>query len=373
MPTRERFNGLGSSGTEDKAASLEPPSSYWPLDNSTLHLNDGQSLEVGEPIFQRSRTSGRGTSVFRGMAGLKNVVVKCSYRPSTSRTNEAQIVKSATDFARASGDSWVIRHLPAILHGEERELGSKCHPSGNSGQEYTESGVLRIVVQEELHRITELTTAAELGEAFRGIFRCYRWLYEKAHIVHRDISLSNLMFRTVNGKIYGVLNDFDLSVDMNAEPRFPSDSEQRPGTLPYMALELLAPRPPPPRHFYRFDLESLFYAMLIASCHYHDGKKIEDRPFEEWQHLAPTALCYRKNSFLNLGPVPAPTSNFANFDDLNWDLRAMFREGFHAQAKDDYMRRQFAHKSNFDQETFGGLVTFDTFEQILDQHLAPLT
>jgi hypothetical protein len=32
--------------------------------------------------------------------------------------------------------------------------------------------VRRIVVQERLRPITELTTAAELGEAFHGIFRC---------------------------------------------------------------------------------------------------------------------------------------------------------------------------------------------------------
>ncbi|KAF7340701.1 Other 1 protein kinase [Mycena sanguinolenta] len=71
---------------------------------------------------------------------------------------------------------------------EERDIG---YLSSEYGQEY-EPQVLHIVVQEELRPITELRTAADVGEAFRGIFRCYRWLYEKARIIHRDISLSNL-------------------------------------------------------------------------------------------------------------------------------------------------------------------------------------
>ncbi|KAJ6572696.1 hypothetical protein DFH09DRAFT_891427, partial [Mycena vulgaris] len=56
-------------------------------------------------------------------------------------------------------------------------------------------------------------------------------------IMHRDISRNNLMHRRIGGKIYGVLNDFDLSVVMGKEPR--STSKQRTGTEPYMAMDLL--------------------------------------------------------------------------------------------------------------------------------------
>ncbi|KAJ7645774.1 hypothetical protein B0H17DRAFT_884229, partial [Mycena rosella] len=112
---------------------------------------------------------------------------------------------------------------------------------------------LRITVQEELEPIEDLTTAPKLADAIRGIFKCYRWLYEKANVMHRDISLGNLMYRTKNGKIFGVLNDFDLSLLMNAAD--PSTSKQRTGTKPFMAIDLLVPQPPV--HLYRHDLESL--------------------------------------------------------------------------------------------------------------------
>ncbi|KAJ7257729.1 hypothetical protein C8J57DRAFT_1074307 [Mycena rebaudengoi] len=39
--------------------------------------------------------------------------------------------------------------------------------------------------------------------------RGYRWLYEEFGIMHRDFSLNKLMYRKVDGKVFGVSNDFD--------------------------------------------------------------------------------------------------------------------------------------------------------------------
>ncbi|KAJ7086189.1 hypothetical protein C8R44DRAFT_539879, partial [Mycena epipterygia] len=117
---------------------------------------------------------------------------------------------------------------------------------------------LRITVQEELMPIEHLASGPELTDAIRGIFKCYRWLYEKARVIHRDISLGNLMYRTKNGQIFGVLNDFDLSLLIDADDL--STSNQRTGTKPFMAIDLLVPQPL--AHRYRHDLESLFYVIL---------------------------------------------------------------------------------------------------------------
>ncbi|KAJ7104387.1 hypothetical protein B0H15DRAFT_23253 [Mycena belliarum] len=116
-------------------------------------------------------------------------------------------------------------------------------------------------MQEGLRPITELTNAAESGEAFLGISECYRSLYEKAGIMHCDIDISrdNLMYRKISGKVYGVLTDSDLFVLLANEPCWMS--KQRIGTEPYMAVELLVTGPPPP-HIY---LESLFMS-LRTSC-----------------------------------------------------------------------------------------------------------
>jgi hypothetical protein len=64
------------------------------------------------------------------------------------------------------------------------------------------------------------------------------------------------MYRVLEGKIYGVLNDFDLSYQMTDEHPNPdsTSSNQRTGTLPFMAIDLL--ENDPPAHCYRHDLES---------------------------------------------------------------------------------------------------------------------
>ncbi|GAW04677.1 methionyl-tRNA synthetase [Lentinula edodes] len=57
-----------------------------------------------------------------------------------------------------------------------------------------------------------------------SVLRCSsnsQWLYECVDILHRDLSSGNIMFRRKDNKIYGVLNDFDLSsrvADMDKGP-----------------------------------------------------------------------------------------------------------------------------------------------------------
>ncbi|KAF7340708.1 hypothetical protein MSAN_02099100 [Mycena sanguinolenta] len=214
--------------------------------------------------------------------------------------------------------------------------------------------------------ITELTTTMELGRAFHDIFKSYRALYEKAGI-RGDIRLYNLRYWRRDGSTRGALLDLD---DLDEKPRpFPmSAREQRP-YMAYMALELLdridAGRPLPVHHdIYRIDLESLFYIVLAVSCHYCNGKQIKT---EEWPFLRTADLRMEKSNFLFRGVIPAPTPNFPGFKGLNQSLRALFREGFIAQAD---AREEGPGMSNFDRKTLGGVVTFDTFEAILDRHLA---
>ncbi|KAJ7718758.1 hypothetical protein DFH07DRAFT_933460 [Mycena maculata] len=339
-----------------------------PFGGYNIKLNDGRSLTIGETIFQAHGIIGRGTCVSRAKMKIdgeeNDVIVKWSWQAKT-RMPEADFVKIATDLAIASGDTWVLNHLPKILHAEQKEFDEDSPQqclSKHFGEDY-ELRALCVVVQEGLCPITELTNAAELGEAFRGIFKCYRWLYEKAGIMHRDISRNNLMYRKISGKVYGVLNDFDLSVLLANEPR--STSKQRTGTEPYMALDLLVTGPPPP-HIYRFDLESLFYVIAYVVCQYHDGKKIDNPPFDAWDDLGTEALQTTKRSFLML-PVPDPTSNFLSFNNLNVALRRIFLTGYNART---FATEESDH--SFANITLGGNVDFDTFQAILGTNLPPV-
>ncbi|KAJ7221239.1 hypothetical protein GGX14DRAFT_540485 [Mycena pura] len=345
-----------------------------PFDGSVIKLNDGRLLTVGKTIFQSHGIIGRGTYVSQATMKVegkeKDVIVKWSW-PAKTRTPEADLVKIATDLATASGDLWALNHLPKILHAEERDFDEDSPQrrlSKHFGEHY-ELRVLRIVVQERLSPITELTTAPELSKAFHGIFKCYKWLYEKAGIMHRDISRNNLMYREVEGKVYGVLNDFDLSVLIHKEPR--STSKQRTGTEPYMAVDLLVTGPPPP-HLYRFDLESLFYVMVYIVCQYHEGKKIDSPPFELWDHLPTITLRAVKQAFLSNAMTTIPTSNFLALRRSILLLHQMFRDAYNARANAQTLALLDPSPTSPMKDPLDGLITFDEFEKILVANLPTL-
>ena len=66
-------------------------------------------------------------------------------------------------------------------------------------------------------------------------------------------------------QVYGVLTDYDLSSwKKDLDDDYTRTSQQRTGTPPYMAQELL--QGTSTTHLYRHDLESLFYIMLLMGA-----------------------------------------------------------------------------------------------------------
>ncbi|KAK6992607.1 hypothetical protein R3P38DRAFT_148162 [Favolaschia claudopus] len=215
-----------------------------------LALSDGWTLKLGEVIFRAHGLIGRGTVVAKAkviecplewrqknLKG-KTVVVKWSWVPKT-RTPEAEFVETAR--RRAENDKpQMLNHLPEIYCSADFDhLTPECQRllHTNLGDDVYENRVLRVIIQKELTPIEKIDDPKQLAEVYKQIFECYRWLYDKARIIHRDISISNFMYHKVNGKLYGVLNDFDLALSLDHQPL--STSKTRTGTKPYMAIDLL--------------------------------------------------------------------------------------------------------------------------------------
>ncbi|KAF9071409.1 hypothetical protein BDP27DRAFT_1322083, partial [Rhodocollybia butyracea] len=194
--------------------------------------------------------------------------------------------------------------------------------------------VLRITVMTELLPIAKLTNPADLKIVFRDIFRCYRWLVEEAKILHRDVSVANIMYRyESDGSIHGVLNNFDHAIRTDVL-RSPS-SHQRTGTAPYMAIDILRTSPPP-IHLYRHDLESLYYVLVCTVC------PADDPTIRDWFSLGGRLMAAIKRTFFTKkGLTPR-----AGFESLNM--------------------RGFNEDKPYDDETLGGEVSFDTFSVIFE-------
>jgi Fungal protein kinase len=104
----------------------------------------------------------------------------------------------------------------------------------------------------------------------------YLWL---GGVQHNDISVKNLMYDKYNGD-RGVLNDYDLA-HMKGRSR-PSGIE-RTGTVPFMALDLLAEGATKGHieRLYRHDCESFAWVLLRICCGYDGGKEIRNAPLSE--------------------------------------------------------------------------------------------
>ncbi|KAF8915052.1 hypothetical protein CPB85DRAFT_1560521 [Mucidula mucida] len=334
-------------------------------------------------------------------ANAPPLVIKLS-PPSTARTIEEKLVNKARVVAiDAGGDShWVLQHLPRILHSEDLPIipgSTQAHvaeilhtASCNTCEEdCDENRTLRIVIMEELLPIGTLRNASEFAQVFFDVLNCHKWLYDNPRILHRDISMSNIMYRRGDdGAVYGVLNDMDLSsfvADLEAT------SFMRTGTPPFMAVDLLRSHNSETVHLYRHDLESLFYVMLILStrhqlsCNGLPQNILVQRvspSFSDWfsssltwQQLGIAKDCFIKTAFretMSVDNLFPPDSSFVGF--RNWIIRLKFVMSLGFNGLENYydaivMARVLGdtegRKTPFDEKTLGGKIQYSTFFDVM--------
>jgi serine/threonine protein kinase len=183
-------------------------------------------------------------------------------------------------------------------------------------------------------------------------------------------------------KVYGVLTDYDLSSwTVRLKNDYTKTSQQRTGTPPYMAHELLTGTSA--THLYRHDLESLFYVMLLMFGRHTLGYLIpgstggprqmvmrgDNRPYQAWfgeEHYV--RLGHQKAAFLLLS-VPIELSPcFKDFRAWLRSLRTSFRKGFSLKTthEEELQEQQdlggsAAEIAPFDDETLAGHIDYSSF------------
>ena len=386
----ERHWGYVYSPVPSARLEPEPPRHDQLLNGTKLRLKNNCVLTLKNTLHHQHGLIGRGTCVVQAIckpalerpsgAWEDNLIVKFSW-PSASRTPEPTIINNARDFARKDDThNWVLNHLPEVLYTEDIDFNLLSPELIDILGDKYEKRVLRVIVQEELFPITDCYTAPELAQAFREIFHCnslvnlicvcltfvlcfvagYQWLVEHPRILHRDISLNNLMLRRKNGKTYGILNDFDLAVFEGQER---SLSKQRTGTRPYMAIDLLEKKAP--KHRYRHDLESMVYVFLWITSGYEDGEEIENAPLKGWFDLGDEAMAKEKTFFIvhetpQLTKAYEPLTIWANM------MREMILDGYSQKSKYRSRNAKRSPENPFDDATLGGFISFPKFKEILD-------
>ena len=209
----------------------------------------------------------------------------------------------------------------------------------------------------------------------------------KAKVLHRDVSINNIMYDIRDGAYYFVLIDFDMAIvveDHVGRSTYQTSSKHRTGTLPFMAYELIEdaakganlPDWKPLRHLLRHDYESLFYVSFWSVTAIPSPKKQTQRDVlaeftKALEQGGPRALARAKRSLLIqpledeiLDASPAGedlASWFVGFSEVFGNaVRAINSHRGHLHdARTGYDTTTHA---SFDFETLNGLLTKDTLK-----------
>ena len=162
--------------------------------------------------------------------------------------------------------------------------------------------------------------------------------YRRGRVLHRDLSINNLMCDKKPTGHIGVLLDWDLASlvdELNAV--IPSNAQHRTGTIPFMSISLLKGNPP---HKYCHDLESFFYILIWAAVHFDLRKKqcLSPAPtFKKWNNSDLLEAAQPKVNCLAFPDELAPFI-LDDFNDLfhTWinPLRELFNEAYSTSASE---------------------------------------
>ncbi|KAF8900404.1 hypothetical protein CPB85DRAFT_1325909 [Mucidula mucida] len=366
-------SGLPRTGIlENPKPYLENYSDYVIVNEDWYNILSGQVLlledqtgpfevTLGRVIDRQTGIIGRCTFIVNATCTMRwpgiELIVKITWSP-TSRTSEADFIRSVREAVSTTGADWVLDHVPNILHSQDfphlqNEVGGRLaaflntlnedHWTKDLGAFKYEERVMRVSVHEKLYKLSELNTVRNHAQVFFDVVQVHRWLYDHPRILHRDISLGNIMWRRRRARICGVLNDFDLS--SFRDTRGPS-SKQRTGTRPFMSRDLHRKTVVPTRHLYRHDLESLFYVLLLlAGAHRLENDPVvdsitqekcylvgdENSPYRDWLSLDDASILREKDALLE---SRRPLYTHPSFQVLNSRIgkaRVSLLEGFNAQ------------------------------------------
>jgi len=370
-------------------------------------------VELGETISRDPAAVGRSTAVVEGTSGKwseTELVIKVSW-PGSGRVPETHFLEEACKEAKKTENKWAVNHLPQMLHARdvafepESTLGKVAllfqAAELVDGEFEYECRTLRVIIQEQLYSLKLLKNVKDIGQVFVDIAcstcvclsfpllypytsSVHRWLFDKPGILHRDLSFNNIMFRIIKTqrnaegeteyKVYGVLTDYDLSSWVaSLKNNYAKTSQQRTGTPPYMAQELL--RGTNDIHLYRHDIESLFYIMLLTCARHKLDQSDEAKwsvvmregplPYQDWfDERNYDKLGSLKGTFFTETPAIELSPTFEDIRQWLVHLQYRFSDGF--EHKFSYKKRKervgdsAGELPPFDDETLGGYINYSS-------------
>ncbi|KAH9939907.1 hypothetical protein B0H21DRAFT_29048 [Amylocystis lapponica] len=280
---------------------------------------------------------GRGTTVVPlkaiGVAkkwfGTEALVAKMAW-PHTNRTPEETFVRLVRGELQQKAPGY-LRHIVDVKCFMARNMAEMGLPRAfmDIGLESGDTRDFRLIVMRRYEHLKSVESVDEFKMVFEHVVRAHHWVWTTSGILHRDISISNIMFyRDTEKHVVGVLCDWDMAEEKLSDGEYQASDarflsvhpvsredptattapqgktlstideqdgtpqaiqEERPprpryrtGTGQFVAIDILLEKGGPPLHRYRHELESFFF-LLSYVCAVFDPKEHEFGPFSAWE------------------------------------------------------------------------------------------
>ncbi|KAJ7084022.1 hypothetical protein B0H15DRAFT_932224 [Mycena belliarum] len=295
---------------------------------------DGITYKLVQTLFVSDVVRGRGTVCWHARHGDQDFVIKDTWADTSREHTEADILRKAQDVA---GVPKVVADVVVEINGTPEStdnLRSIIKPASTGKAAKLHEKYLTI--EQRKHRRLVLTpfgqplshfaSRKELISIFIDAVKAHRELFSKAEIIHRDISINNILlvpipetWNTVElpptspavlalarlhalktssgcksvdlspaaapiGLRQGLLIDLDYALVLEQDgERGPTAAGHRTGTLPFMAIDVLTEGDQLPVHEPRHDLESFLYVLIWICVHYAGPGNVERQNFDIYQ------------------------------------------------------------------------------------------
>ncbi|KAI1271448.1 hypothetical protein F5Y07DRAFT_382953 [Xylaria sp. FL0933] len=210
-------------------------------------------------------------------------VTKASNYPVTKATDYGQerLAQSSQSHTSSAGSKRLASQVDAFIPPSKRPCSNSVSTTKSESQPLPNRIHRRIILCDYGKPIYKASSPVALLKALVGCIEGHESLYKKAGILHRDVSINNLIINEddENPSQFSFLIDLDLAI--RVDRRKPSGAKEKTGTRAFMSIGVLLGN----THSFMHDLESFYWVLLWICIHYDkEGKHRVVPSFDDWNY-----------------------------------------------------------------------------------------
>ncbi|KAI0929656.1 hypothetical protein AcV7_005138 [Taiwanofungus camphoratus] len=224
-----------------------PTGTYENYSGVQLELDDQLAIDVNETPLEKvvfkvdeSRrvitdfgAVGRGTTIVpikatgraKTLFGEDELVAKMAW-PSKERDAEDGFIRIIRQGLKTHAPRW-LDHVVDLKCSITRNMEQMDLPRFymNGLLDYEER-IFRLMVMKKYEVLEQVNSVDEFKKVFVDVVNAHHWVWKTSSILHRDVSVNNIMFYRKDGQVMGVLCDWDLAMKEPSKEEYMKDMRE---------------------------------------------------------------------------------------------------------------------------------------------------